>query len=76
MNQKEIDWQKKIAKIFKEKSINRLHYITSEPFGGYIYKFGAKKKNKINKMNSAEFMEFVFSKSGSSFSKLPKLCHS
>ena len=34
MNQKEIDWQLFFAKIFKEKSINRLHYetnITSQP---------------------------------------------
>ena len=29
-------------------------------FGGTIYKFGGKSKNKLN---SAEFMKFVFSKS-------------
>ena len=35
MNQKQTDWQKKMAKSFKGKSINRRHqetYITSEPF--------------------------------------------
>ena len=34
MNQKEIDWQKKLQKIIKEKSVNRRHYetnITLEP---------------------------------------------
>ena len=30
-------------------------------FGGQIYKFGGKSKQKLN---SAEFVEFVFSKSG------------
>ena len=35
MNQKYNDWQKKLARIFKENSINRRHYetnIASEPF--------------------------------------------
>ena len=35
-------------------------HIQGFKFGGKFYKFGAK---SVKKMNSAEFMEFVFSKS-------------
>ena len=45
-------WAKKIAKIFKEKSINRFHYetnITSEPFGRSSVKNSSNGLNFTNK---------------------------
>ena len=44
--------------------ISNLH-VQGSKLGGNIDKFGGKSKNRLN---SAEFMEFVFSKSASSLS--------
>ena len=43
------------------KGISNCH-IQGSKFGGKFYKFGGK---SVKKLNSAEFMEFVFSKSAS-----------
>ena len=53
------------------KVVSSLH-VQESKFGGKIYKFGGK---SFKKLNSAEFMEFVFSKSDSWCSNPDSWCH-